>query len=178
VGTEVFNADGRTDMTKLIVAFRNIWNALNKCSGPRSMIHLPVWRPGWLQCWPVPLQTKAGLLWQMNMWHWWNYIWQGKREKVGEQLVPVPPSPSQLSHGKRWERNKASALRRQWITASRTCRGNDCPQWSFIFSVRFHMGLRTWGIRRERAATSLSWLYCGHSSWNRQAVICIAFQQQ
>jgi len=65
--------------------------------------------------------------------------------KVGEQLVPVPPSPPQLSHGKHWERNKASAMRRQWITASRTCRGNDCRQWSFILSVRFHMGLRTLG---------------------------------
>jgi len=28
VGTELFHADGRTDMTKLTVAFRNIANAL------------------------------------------------------------------------------------------------------------------------------------------------------
>jgi len=42
VGAELFNADRQTDMTKLIVAFRNISNALNKCSGPRSMIHLSV----------------------------------------------------------------------------------------------------------------------------------------
>jgi hypothetical protein len=27
VGSELFHADGRTDMTKLIVAFRNCWNA-------------------------------------------------------------------------------------------------------------------------------------------------------
>jgi len=143
------------DTTKLTVDFRNISNAPNKWSGPRSMIHLSGW-PGWLKCWPAPLQTKAGLLRQMNMGHWWNYIWQGKPEKVGEQLVPMPPSPPQLSHGKHWERNKASAMRRQWITASPTCSGNYCRQWSFIFGVRFHTGLRTWGIGRKRAATSLS----------------------
>jgi hypothetical protein len=152
--------DGRTDTTKLIVAFRNISNALNKCSDPSSIIHLSVW-PGWLKCWPAPLQTKVGLLWKMNMWHWWNYIWQAKPEKVGELLVPMPPTPPQMSHGKHWERNKASVMRRQWITASPTYRGNDRRQWSFIFSVRFHMGLWIWGIRRTRAATSLSWLYCG-----------------
>jgi hypothetical protein len=30
VGTELFHVDGRTDMTKLIVAFRNFANAYNK----------------------------------------------------------------------------------------------------------------------------------------------------
>ena len=37
VGAELFHADGRTDktdMTKLIVAFRNIANALLKCNVP------------------------------------------------------------------------------------------------------------------------------------------------
>ena len=160
--------DERRDMTKLRVDFRNSSNTPNKCSGPRSMIHLSVW-PGWLKCPPAPIQTKAGLLRQMNMGHWWNYIWQGKPEKVGEQLVSMPPSQPQLSHAKQRERNKASAMRRQRITASPTRRGNDCRQWSFIFSVIFHMGLRTWGIRRTRAATSLSRMYCGHSSWRQQA---------
>jgi hypothetical protein len=35
VGAELFHADGQTDMTKLIVAFRNFANAPNN-SGPQS----------------------------------------------------------------------------------------------------------------------------------------------
>jgi len=34
VGTELFNEDGRTDMTKLTVAFRNFTNAPKKRRNP------------------------------------------------------------------------------------------------------------------------------------------------
>ena len=135
VGDELFNADRRTDgqrdMTKLVGFF--FFCLINFAA-------LVAWYtsqcdPRWLKCWPAPLQTAAGLRWYMNMGHWWNYVCQEKPEEVEEQLVPVSPSPPQLSHGKYWNRNKASAMRRQRITASPTYRGNDCRQRSFVFSA-------------------------------------------
>jgi hypothetical protein len=37
VGAELFRADGQTDMTKLIVAFRNYANALKKPLPPTAL---------------------------------------------------------------------------------------------------------------------------------------------
>jgi hypothetical protein len=37
VGTELFHADGPTDLTKMIIAFRNFANAPNNCVFPKRM---------------------------------------------------------------------------------------------------------------------------------------------
>jgi hypothetical protein len=50
VGAELFHADGRTDMTKLIVAFRNFANAIY-CSAAISKLNLLV--TGTLKFWKL-----------------------------------------------------------------------------------------------------------------------------
>jgi hypothetical protein len=50
VGAELFHADGQTDMTKLIVAFRNFVNA------PESGNQCPFVAEMWISCLPCKLE--------------------------------------------------------------------------------------------------------------------------
>ena len=49
-----------------------------------------------------------------NMHDWWNDNWQGENRITRRWTGPCPP---QIAHRLPWELNRASALRRRWLTA-------------------------------------------------------------
>jgi hypothetical protein len=67
VGAELFNADRRTDMTKLIVAFRNFANVPKIVFSRRSLSG--GWcRPSWAQCVPLCRVTLGRSVGRVTVW--------------------------------------------------------------------------------------------------------------
>jgi len=103
LGTELFHVDGRTDMTKLILAFRSFANALNKLSLSRrcqlaitilscnqSFFNSHVTR-GLINCskaWKLTDEVFQQGTFIMNHFQCSNYHWTTQR-RISRQSLPV-----------------------------------------------------------------------------------------
>ena len=158
VGDELFNADRRTDgqrdMTKLVVFFF----LPNKFCGPRSMIYLSVW-PALAEVLTSPVTDHSratmvhehGTLVELCMPREARRSRRTTCPSVTISTTTVTWKVLEQEQGlcdEKTANNCFAYVPRKWLPATIFR----------IFSVRFNMGLPTYGIRRNSAATSLSWV--------------------
>jgi hypothetical protein len=79
---------------------------MQRCAGAERVLLFGRF-PGIAFC--LPGQSDAWMM--VSVERWWSDIDRGKKSKVQRQKpVPMPLCPPQVSHGRTWDRTRASAM--------------------------------------------------------------------